>query len=86
MLKKEFCSEQSLKEERNYVLNKLGLTDAEFEKIMHQPPVSHYDFPVEKLTYTDKLKLSSGDLYIILLEKSGKYSRNVSVRLEDRES
>jgi N-acetyl sugar amidotransferase len=34
-----------LKEDKQYVLKKLGLPEQEFDRMMEEAPVSHYDFP-----------------------------------------
>lgn len=46
-LAKPIYDEQLLKEDYEFVLKKLGFTDAEFREIMDKPPVSHYDFDYE---------------------------------------
>ena len=41
-------NETQLKEDYDFVLKKLGLSAEEFQKIMANPPVSHYAFDYEK--------------------------------------
>jgi N-acetyl sugar amidotransferase len=38
----------TLKEERTYVLKKLGITEAEFDELMRNPPRNHDEFKTEK--------------------------------------
>ncbi|CAG0952692.1 MAG: N-acetyl sugar amidotransferase [Bacteroidetes bacterium] len=53
-LKQPIYDTQQLKEDKNFVLRKLNLSEAEFEKYMALPPRSHFDFKTEKKSYFDK--------------------------------
>ena len=43
-LKKPLYNDEDLKNDKNYVLNKFGLNEKEFEVIMNSPVKSHYDY------------------------------------------
>ena len=47
-LKKDSYPSQLLEKDKKYVLNKLGFSKDEFEKIMNEKPKSHLDYPNEK--------------------------------------
>ncbi len=47
-LKKDPYPLQLLEKDKKYVLNKLGFSKEEFEKIMSEKPKSHLDYPNEK--------------------------------------
>lgn len=44
-MKLPICNEKLLKEDKEYVLKKLGLSNDEFEDIIRQPKVEHTDYP-----------------------------------------
>lgn len=44
MIKQDICDHETMKEDKVYVLQKLGLSAKEFDKIMKTPVRSHYDF------------------------------------------
>lgn len=46
-LKKPLYDSKELKKDKEYVLKKLGFTEAEFDGLMAEKPGSHYDFAVE---------------------------------------
>jgi N-acetyl sugar amidotransferase len=50
-LKKTLYDPEELKADKEYVLKKLGLSEAEFEAIMKLPPRKHTDFAVEGSIY-----------------------------------
>ena len=55
MQKSPYLSEEMLKQDRDYVIKKLGLTEEEFEKIMSLPVKVHTDYPSNAVLY-DKLR------------------------------
>ncbi len=46
-IKKDLYDNEALKKDKEYVLEKLGLTDEEFERIMKLPIRSHYDYKTD---------------------------------------
>ena len=46
-LEKKIVSTAELLEEKQYVIGKWQLDEAEFDRIMLLPPVSHYEYPVK---------------------------------------
>ena len=50
-MQSELYSEEELKRDKEYVLEKLGLTDEEFEDLMKLPPRSHYDYKSDVKMY-----------------------------------
>ena len=65
-LKTPLYSPADLKQDKEYVLKKLGLTDAEFEAIMRNPPRRHEDFKTDT-------NLKEG--YMNLLRKTEKFRK-----------
>ena len=47
-LKKPIYDPELLKQDKSFVLKKLGITESEFDSYMKLPVRSHYDFPVER--------------------------------------
>lgn len=47
-LDKPLYTELELRREKDYVLKKLGFSEAEFDRIMAIPPVSHYAYPTDR--------------------------------------
>lgn len=50
-LAKPLYAENELRREKDYVLKKLGFSEAEFDELMRQPPVSHYSYPTDRPIY-----------------------------------
>lgn len=44
-MKREICPPELLEKDKKYVLNKLGFSEEEFEKLMNEEQKSHLDFP-----------------------------------------
>lgn len=61
-------------EDREYVIKKLGLTDAEFEKIMNTPPKTIYDYPSYARDYRDSRMNMTVPVNWKTLSGSGKVS------------
>lgn len=57
-LKKPTYPPAQQEEDREYVVKKLGLTDAQFEEIMNMPPKTIYDYPSYAKDYKESLLLS----------------------------
>jgi len=55
-MKQDLYPPEVLREEREYVLKKLGLSESEFDQIMAEPPVPHESFPTEKSQFSYKVK------------------------------
>jgi N-acetyl sugar amidotransferase len=47
-IQQPICDPEQLKVDREFVLKKLGLSEAEFTSLMKQPPRRHQEFPVER--------------------------------------
>jgi aminotransferase len=45
ILQREHYSAEELRRDRKFVLKKLGLTDAEFDRLLHAPRASHQQYP-----------------------------------------
>ncbi|EKD28515.1 MAG: hypothetical protein ACD_79C00287G0022 [uncultured bacterium] len=45
LLKENYYSEKMQKEDKKYVLKKLGYSEEEFQEIMNEKPKSHFDYP-----------------------------------------
>ncbi|MBI4705042.1 MAG: N-acetyl sugar amidotransferase [Deltaproteobacteria bacterium] len=51
MAKEDYVGTALCAEDREFVIKKLGLTEAEFEEIMRLPPRSHYHYPNNRLLF-----------------------------------
>ncbi len=56
-MEKPLYSESELKNEKEYVLKKLGLKEEEFDQLMKQPARSHLDFKTEKTLWNRYFRL-----------------------------
>ncbi|MBL7912822.1 MAG: N-acetyl sugar amidotransferase [Bacteroidia bacterium] len=56
-MNKPLYSENDLKQEKEYVLKKLGMAEAEFDKLMSSPARKHEDFKTEKIYWNRYFKL-----------------------------
>lgn len=56
-MKNPICGEQQLKEDKDYVLKKLGFTEGEFDTIMHFKPVLHSKYKTESTYWNKYFKL-----------------------------
>ena len=67
-LEKKSASTAELLEEKEYVMGKWQLDEAEFDRIMLLPPVSHYEYPVKGEPMIDVLWAKLARPIIFLLE------------------
>ena len=58
-LEKPLYDEKELKEDKEYIAKKLGVSDEEFEQILQMPPYKYTDFPNMKEKYNRMKKVQN---------------------------
>jgi hypothetical protein len=56
-MEEELYPQDELRQDKEYVIKKLGFSENEFEEIMRTPPRSHLDYPSDQLFYDAMIKI-----------------------------